>query len=105
MIEPWQPRYAITPQLARRLMEIEAARTVVEHTLFPLAVEAELRQRARIRATHFSTRIEGNRLTLEQTEQVIQQKGVAIQGRERDVREVRNYWEALLRVEDWAAQG
>ena len=24
-------------------------------------------------------------------------------GRERDVREVRNYWDALLRVKDWAA--
>lgn len=104
MIEPWEPKYTITPSLARRLMEIEAARSVVEHTPLPPTVEAELRQRARIRATHYSTRIEGNRLTLEQAEQVIQEKNIAIQGRERDVREVRNYWNALLRVEDWAAQ-
>ena len=101
----WQPKYSITSQLARWLMEIESARAIVEHTPLPPAVEAELRQRARIRATHYSTRIEGNRLTLEQAEQVIQEKHIAIQGRERDVREVRNYWEALLRVEDWAAQG
>lgn len=105
MNETWQPKYSITPQLARWLMEIESARVVVEHTPLPPAVEAELRQRARIRATHYSTRIEGNRLTLEEAEQVIQQKNIAIQGRERDVREVRNYWNALLRVEDWAAQG
>src|SRR5689334_235616 len=105
MTEIWQPKYNITPPLARRLMEIESARSVVEHTPLPPAVEAELRQRARIRATHYSTRIEGNRLTLEQAEQVIQEKNIAIQGRERDVREVRNYWNALLRVEDWAAQG
>jgi Fic family protein len=104
MSEPWQPKYTITPQQAHWLMEIESARTIVEHTPFPPAVEAELRQRARIRATHYSTRIEGNRLTLEQAEQVIQAKRFAIQGRERDVREVRNYWEALLRVEDWASQ-
>ncbi len=105
MTETWQPQYAITPQLAGWLMEIELARVVVEHTLLPPAVEAELRQQARIRATHYSTRIEGNRLTLEQAGQVIQQKGIAIRGRERDVREVRHYWDALLRVEDWAAQG
>ncbi len=105
MNDTWQPQYNISSQLARWLMEIESARAVVEHTPLPPAVEAELRQRARIRATHYSTRIEGNRLTLEQAEQVIQQKGIAIQGRERDVREVRNYWDALLRVEDWAAQG
>ncbi len=105
MNEIWQPRYSISPQLAQWLMDIESARQVVAHTILPPAVEAELRQRARIRATHYSTRIEGNRLTLEQAEQVIQEKGVAIQGRERDVREVRNYWNALLRVEDWVAQG
>ncbi|MGC1375800.1 MAG: Fic family protein, partial [Anaerolineales bacterium] len=99
------PKYSISAAMARRLMEIEAARAAVAHTPLPAAVEAELRQRARIRATHYSTRIEGNRLTLEQAEQVIQGKGVAPQGRERDAREVRNYWNALLRVEDWAAQG
>ncbi len=105
MSTPWHPKYSITSQLANWLMEIESARAIVEHTPLPLAVEAELRQRARIRATHYSTRIEGNRLTLEQAEQVIQQKQTVIQGRERDVREVRHYWDALLRVEDWAAQG
>lgn len=105
MSAPWQPKYNISPQLVRWLMEIESARAVVHHTPLPPAVEAELRQRARIRATHYSTHIEGNRLTLEQAEQIIQEKGSAIQGRERDVREVRHYWEALLWVEDWAAQG
>ena len=101
----WQPKYSISPELAHRLMEIESARSAVEHITLPPAIEAELRQRARIRATHYSTRIEGNRLTLEEAEQVILEKNVAIQGRERDVREVRNYWNALIRVEDWAAQG
>ncbi len=28
-----------------------------------------------------------------------------IRDRERDVREVRNYWNALLRLEDWAEKG
>jgi Fic family protein len=105
MDETWQPKYSISAALARRLMEIEAARAAVAHTPLPPALEAELRQRARIRATHYSTRIEGNRLSLEQAEQVIQGKGVVLQGRERDAREVRDYWNALLRVEDWAAQG
>jgi Fic family protein len=105
MTEIWQPRFDITPQLAHWLMEIEATRSAVEHLILPPSVEAAIRQKVRIRATHYSTRIEGNRLTLEQAEQVIQQKGIAIQGREHDVREVRNYWETLSRVEDWAAQG
>jgi Fic family protein len=100
----WQPRYTLTPVIARSLMEIEAARAVVEHTPLPPAVEAELRRRARVRSTHYSTRIEGNRLTLVEAEQVIEGKAGELRGRERDVAEVRNYWNALLRVEEWAAK-
>ena len=73
MTEIWQPHYSITPQLVRWLMEVESARVVVDQTIFSPAIEAEMRQQARIRATHYSIRIEGNRLTLEQAEQVIQQ--------------------------------
>jgi Fic family protein len=104
-MEPWQPRYTLTPSIARGLMEIGAARAVVEHLALPPAVESELRRRARVRATHYSTRIEGNRLTLAEAEQVIAGKHVRLHGRERDIGEVRNYWNALLRVEEWAARG
>jgi len=83
-------------------MEIEAARAVVEHTPLPPAIEAELRHRARVRSTHYSTRIEGNRLTLEEAEQVIAGRRTSFAGRDRDIREVHNYWHALLRVEEWA---
>lgn len=101
---PWFPRYTLTPAIARALMEIEAARAVVEHTPLPPAAEAELRRRARIRSTYFSTRIEGNRLTLAEAQQVIEGKPKQFHGRERDVSEVKNYWNALLRVEEWAAK-
>ncbi len=91
--------------MAQRLMAIEAAKAVVAQTPLSVAAEAELRQRARLRSTHFSTRIEGNRLTLEEAERAITQSRMTFSGRERDVREVRNYWQALLRVETWAGQG
>ena len=58
----WLPRYTLTPAIARALMDIEAARAVVEQTTLPPAAEAQLRHRARIRSTHYSTSIEGNRL-------------------------------------------
>lgn len=98
----WQPTYTITPTIASALMKIEAARAVVEHIPLSLAAQAELRYRARIRSTHYSTRIEGNRLTLAEAEQVIEGKPFTFHGRERDVGEVQNYWNALLRVEEWA---
>jgi Fic family protein len=100
----WEPRYALTAAIVRRLMEIEAARAAVEHAPLPPAAEAELRHRARVRSTHYSTRIEGNRLTLDEAEQVIAGRRTSFAGRARDVSEVLNYWNALLRVEDWAAK-
>ncbi len=86
-------------------MEIEAAKTLVEVSPLPLVAAEELRRRARLRSTHFSTRIEGNRLSLAEAERAIDSPRVVFKGRERDVNEVRNYWEALLRIERWAAEG
>ena len=100
----WHPTYTLTPTTASALMQIESARTAVEHTPLPPAVQEELRHRARIRSTHYSTRIEGNRLTLEEAGQVIDGTRTSFHGRERDVGEVQNYWNALLRVEEWVAK-
>lgn len=94
-------------------MEIEEARVVVDKTPLSPAVEAELRHRARVRSTHYSTRIEGNRLTIAEVESVLKadggksqkkQRSTVFHGRKRDVAEVRNYWNALLRVESWVAR-
>jgi Fic family protein len=98
----WKPVYTISPSIAHALMDIEAANAVVESTPLSPAVEAELRHKARVRSTHYSTRIEGNKLTLKQAQEVIDKKKTHFHGRERDVNEVRNYWDALLKTEAWA---
>ncbi len=100
----WKPTYVMNPAIVQKLMEIEAARAIVENTPLSPAVEAELRYKARLRSTHYSTRIEGNRLTLKEAQDVIEKKKMTLHGRRRDVGEVRNYWDALLKVEDWASQ-
>jgi len=102
---PWQPRYALTTRIVNGLMRIQSAKTAVEHTMIPTLAASELRRRARIRSTHFSTWIEGNRLTLAEAEQVIESGRTAFPGRERDVAEVNNYWKALLQLEKWADAG
>ncbi len=103
----WTPNYTITPTMARQLMEIEAARVIIERTQLPPQVQAELRRQARLAATHYSTYIEGNRLTLLETQEAIESeiRSARFKGRERDVREVQNYWNALLQVEAWASDG
>jgi Fic family protein len=100
----WQPRYLLSPAIARSLMEIEAARAVVDQAVLPPTALEELRRQARIRSTHFSTRIEGNRLSLAEAAAVVEGRRKEFHGRQRDVAEVRNYWSALLRVEEWAAR-
>lgn len=98
----WNPKYQITTRAARALMEIEAEKALIDGANFSPAVEAELRRQARIRSSHFSTQIEGNRLTLEEAKEVIEHKA-SIKGKERDAGEVRNYWDAIMKVEEWAA--
>jgi Fic family protein len=100
----WKPVFTINAVIARALMDIEAAKAVVENTVLSPAVAAQLRHQARIRSTHYSTRIEGNKLTLKEAQEVIEKKKTSFHGRERDVHEVRNYWEALIKVEEWASK-
>jgi Fic family protein len=62
-----------------------------------------LRLKARVKSTHFSTRIEGNRLTLAEAEQVVMD-GKQFRGREKDTLEVQHYFQALAQVETWVEQ-
>lgn len=96
-------RYTFTSAIVRDLMDIESARQAVKLTVLPPQIVERLRQAARVRSTHYSTRIEGNRLTLAEAEHVVLE-GRRFPGRERDVREVQNYYRALERVEEWAEQ-
>ena len=66
-IDKWMPLYTINNDIARSLMEIEAAKAVVENTPMSPAVEAELRYKARVRSTHYSTRIEGKQADLKRS--------------------------------------
>jgi hypothetical protein len=70
---------------------------LVDHTPLSPAAEAGLRAGSRAHAAHFSTFIEGNRLTLEEARRVIADERVEVSGRERDVSEVRSYWNSFLR--------
>ena len=67
-------------------MAIEASRVAVDRLPVTPQMIASLRESARLLTTHYSTQIEGNRLTLPQVEEVIAGGG-GFPGRERDERE------------------
>lgn len=101
---PFQPKYLITPRVATSLMRIEAARQAMQDLPITPSVLATLRETARLYSTHYSTMIEGNRLTQEQVSKVID-RHQHFPGRERDEKEVLGYYAALERVEQLAASG
>lgn len=88
------PRFTLTGAITKALMEIEACRQAI--TSLPLTVRMldSLRRTARLLSTHFSTQIEGNKLSRAQVKEVLAGGG-RFPGRERDEAEVRNYYEAL----------
>ncbi len=95
-------RYTITSRAARGLMRIEAARQAVAALPLNEGLLAGLRRSARLVSTHYSTRIEGNRLSREQVERVLVH-GDRIARRERDEKEVKGYYAALDHAESHAA--
>jgi Fic family protein len=97
------PRYTITSKVANSLMRIEAVKERVLHLSLTPTLLASLRETARLVTTHYSTRIEGNRLVPDQIEEVIKHEG-HFPGRERDEKEVKGYYAALTQVEQWVAQ-
>ncbi|MFO1438220.1 MAG: Fic family protein [Verrucomicrobiaceae bacterium] len=99
---PFQPQFRISSATAKALMAIEASRVAVDRLPVTPQMIASLRESARLLTTHYSTQIEGNRLTLPQVEEVIAGGG-GFPGRERDEREVQNYYKAADEIESLAA--
>src|SRR6185312_8638118 len=97
------PVFTITPAIAGNLMRIEAVRQAIQSLPITPWVLASLRETARLFSTHYSTMIEGNRLTQEQVVQVIGMEQ-HFPGRERDEGEVKGYYAALDEVERLARQ-
>lgn len=104
MSKKFNPRYTITADIAQALMQIEAAKEAVYLLPVTPLVLASLRETARLVTTHYSTMIEGNRLKEDQVVELIEHKG-HFPGRERDEREVKGYYAALTKVEQYASKG
>lgn len=99
----FKPTYEINSQIAKYLMRIEAAKEKVNLLPVNPTVLASLRETAKLYTTHYSTMIEGNQLNPDEVKQIITREG-HVSGRERDEREVKGYYAALVQLEQYAAQ-
>ena len=99
---PFTPRFSYSHNLVQNLAKIEAAKNVVNVLPLPPDTTLQLRHEAYQRSTLNSTQIEGNPL-----DEAAVQRAIAQGDRtgSRAEQEVRNYWRALDRVEEFADIG
>lgn len=100
---PFNPKFSITEKILNNLTMIASAREVIEQAHLVPKWEASLRRQAKLRNTHSSTAIEGNKLTLEQVEALADGKDVI--ATDKDKKEVLNYLEALDKLHSFAEKG
>lgn len=94
------PRFTISSKMVNCLLQIESVKEKVVHLSITSAMLASLRNTARLKTTHYSTMIEGNRLDQAQVKKVLKHDG-HFPGRARDEQEVKGYYAALQQVEQW----
>ncbi len=94
----YQPKYSITNKITKALMQIEAVKENIKGLPITPEVLKSLRHTAHLQSTHFSTMIEGNRLTQKEVQEVIEENQ-RIPERERDEKEVLGYFTALDEIE------
>ncbi len=98
---PYLPSFSYTDRLVCDLMAFEGCCRVVDQLVLPPDASFRIRYEARRRATHHSTRIEGNPLALDSIPAAVAGRGRT--GSEAE-QEVRNYWRALEWIEDQVAR-
>ncbi len=82
----FKPHYKMTNELVGSLVTLEALRKEIELLPISVSVLNSLRETSRMESIHYSTMIEGNRLTLEQVKEVLLEGKTF--GRERDEKEI-----------------
>lgn len=94
----FSPKYSITPKILKAIASIEISRHAIIDLPITAPMVASLRESARLASTHHSTAIEGNRLSAAEVKEVIRGGG-HFPNREKDEREVLNYYKALEHME------
>jgi len=89
----YNPKYKISNKILKNLNRVSAAHNLIVNAPLIPKWEARLRKEAMIRSAHFSTSIEGNKLTLEEVKAIFE--GKEVYARARDKQEVINYKRVL----------
>lgn len=100
----FDPNYKITQNILNYLTKIESIRESFEDSNISPVLLASLKSSAKISSIHYSTKIEGNRLTRKEVEETIFTKKI-IENRQRDSSEVNAYYNAMNYIEKCLNEG
>ncbi len=89
----YSPKYKISNKILKNLNRISAAHNLIVNAPLIPKWESKLRKEAMIRSAHFSTSIEGNKLTINEVRAIFE--GKEVYARPRDKQEVLNYKKVL----------
>ena len=95
----FNPNYAITDRILQRVTDIERLSVRLAAVPASPGLLQHLRKLTLIALTHYSNQIEGNLLSLEQVSDLLEHARTF--GRQRDEREVRNYFQLLGHLHDF----
>lgn len=99
----YKPTFKITGKIVNHIAEISAARELILNAPILPQWEVKLRKEAILKMAHHSTSIEGNRLTLEQVEDLL--AGEEVPAWEKDKLEVENYVKVLEYIDRLGSKG
>ena len=99
----FEPKFLITNTIANNLLEIERVKEGIKSLPINPKLLNSLRETAKVSTIHYSTQIEGNRLTKEEVKDLIASKKVVSNtGRVRDEKEIKGYYVAFDYIEELA---
>ncbi len=97
----FNPNYTISKNIMNNILKIEQLKEQIKTLPVTPHLMASLRESAKLTTTHYSTQIEGNRLTQEEVIAVIKNRK-NIPQRQRDEKEIKGYYSALEYIEKLA---
>lgn len=92
-MEKMNIKWNYTNKMVNDLLKINQAKEIVDLLELPISIEEEIKKESIAKRVHYSTKIEGNNLNLNEVKEIIENNK---ESHERNVLEVRNYYNALM---------
>lgn len=98
----FSPKYTITNAILKYITQIETAKEIIENSPLVPYWERQFREETALRQVHHSTKLEGNMLSLDEVEKVLD--GQQVTAKRREVQEVINYRKVVEYLDEYTSE-